>query len=656
MKRYGKRFFGTLIMMLLAISVALLSTIQADELENLKKEEPQINFDQRLDYYLNLKSKGFIKKMATKERFLLQLIQNVTKEITERGIGEAYLDSLGFGEIYAEHERLIESYSSELNGILKLMEELEQLENYVVRTENYKLLDEIQDLKSNLQSNLENRQLFKKHDFSSQYGVSLIREYSTEIDSILDIYDILGKFEQRARQQNDTEILAEIDHQKQRIIRLIGNYRPEGAPDQNQKLVEDYIEESDKVVTILKEVDQLNTEMLGDSLHSQGKVDEIKENLISSIDERMLNLSGYETRQKKSGPTISELFKEWRAQKTADYQLRLTQYRIVYTRLLQTGTSLQREQMLERAMSDAMMNYTEQRYDLSDIQFNDILKQFQPYFEKLDGVVFYIAESNYAQSYYDTAFENYELIANKYPDSKYLGRALWKLMVIAYTYEWNSKFFSYFEKLQALPEAQGLDDMNSACYLAGYMFASVGKFKSAQECLQKIESGEEYYLPGQYLLGIVYVNLDNYNRAKSIFENLSKTQNYPWSSVNLSAIRNEATIRLGFLHYQRGEYQKAIEILSQVSRGFHEYDKSLMVQAWAKLKTGQYEESIGKINNLFSEYLSSSYTYEALVLSAHCKQIINQPDEAKKDSEICDFVHGRDAIDRRIQSGAKTNY
>lgn len=631
MKLFDKQLFTFLVAVIIGGIFTTANTSQSNNLEQLKQEQPLINFERRLDYYLNLKSKGFIKKMATKERFLLQLIQNVTNEISERGIDKTFLDSLGFTEIYAEHERLIEAYSNELDGILTMLSELEQLENYVVRTENQQILDEIKELKSNLKSNLENRQLYKNQNFTSHYGVSLIREYSTEIDSILDIYDILDKFEQRARQQNDTEMLSEIDHQKKRIVRIIGTYRPEGAPKHDQRLVEDYIDESDKVVTILKEVDELNARMTGDSLGPKEEALEIKENLISSIDQRMLNLSGYATRQTSSGPTISEIFKEWRAEKTADYQLRLTQYRIVYTRLLRTGTPYQKERMLERAMSDAMMNYTEQRYDLADMQFKDIIKNYQAYFPNLDGVFFYIAESNYAQSYYDEAFENYERIINKFPDSRYTSRSLWKLMVIAYTYEWNKRFFKYFEKLQALADDQSFDDMNMAYYLAGYMYAAVGKFKRAQYALQKIEEGEEYYLPGQYLLGIVHVNLDNYNRAKSIFEMLAKTQNYPWSSVNLAMIRNEATIRLGFLHYQRGEYRRAIDVLSRVSKGFHEYDKSLMVQAWAKLKTGRYEETLGKINNLFSEYLSSSYTYEALVLSAHCKQIIDQPKSAKRD-------------------------
>lgn len=620
-----------IILGLLVADLTFTDARQSNSTGPVNENQPAIDFDQRLDFYLNLKSKGFVKKMATKEQFLLQFIQNITREIAERGTGKAFLDSLGFTKIYAEHERLIQSYSAELEEMLHLLTELEQLENYVVRTENTKLLDEIQDLKSNLKANLENRQLFKKQDFSSQYAVSLIQEYSTELDSILDIYDALGQFEAQAHQQNDSEILAEIENQKQRIIRLIGTYRPEGAPADDQRLVKDYLDESDKVVGILKEVDQLNTQMTGDSLHSTNQAAGGQDSLLAAIDGQMIRLSGIDSTRKFTGPTISELFDEWRAQKIADYQLRLTQYRIVYTRLLQTGSPTDRERMLERAMSDAMMNYTEQHFDLAEMQFSDILKHYHIYFPKMDGVLFYIAESNYAQSFYDVAFEHYDLIVNNHPDSKYTGQVLWKLMVIAFTYEWNSKFFTYFEKLQELPNHENLEEMNQAYYLAGYMYATTGKFKQAQYCLQKIASGEEYYLPGQYLLGIVYVNLDNYNQARTIFETLAKTQNYPWSGVNLAVLRNEATIRLGFLYYQRGEYQKAMDVLSQVSKGFHEYDKSLMVQAWAKLKTGQYEASLGKINDLFSEYLSSGYTYEALVLSAHCKQILSQPDAAKRD-------------------------
>jgi len=604
------------------------------------KRGPEIDFEKRINFYLDLNSKRFINKLAVKEQFLLQMIQNLNAEIQARGAGEELLKEIGFVDIYQDREELIEEYALEVKNILSLIQEMEQLENYMVRTENSKMLGEIQSLKNNLKDALDNRQLYKQKEPTQKDAAALIHEYSAELDSILNLYDFLVRFEQQAKLQNDAEILNEIDQQKRRLVKIIGQYGPEGESQISQRLVEDYVGEGEKIVEILKEVDRLSLKLETDSLLNEEDPQKIKQHLLKAVDQRLIELSGYNKSKQYQGPSISDFLTEWRAQKTADYQARLTQYRIIYSRLLNAAKPSERERMLERAMSDAVMNYSAREYELAEIQLKDILKNFSPYFPQLDGVIYYIAESNYARSFYDEAYQHFEYLVNNYSESKFLSRSLWKLMLICYTYDWKKKFFTFFEKLQSLPSAAGLQDMNGAYYLAGYLNAKMGKFRPAQQYLDKVEKGATYYFPAQYLLGIIYVNLDNYNRAKKIFESLANEKNLPWTDAHIVAIRNEAIIRLGFLHFQRGEYPRAIEVLEQLSRGYDNYDKGLMVQAWANLKTGKYEKSIQKVHNLFSEFMTSNYTYEALILSAHCKQILNETGAAKEDLKYVANAHG----------------
>lgn len=613
-------------------------------------DNTEIDFEKRLAYYVNLNSRDFIQKLGVREQFLLQMIQNITKEVAERGPQNVFGDSSGYIKIYAEQNRLISEYSQEVENIVGLVNELEQLENYVIRTENQQILGEIQTLRLNLQAALENRQVYQKQsrlakeDFSPDQALNLIDRYSTEIDSILDIYETLNFFEEHAKARNDAEILKEIEKQKRLVTNILGYYSPDadaaaGGITMGERIVEDYMEESDKIVSILHEIDKIAAKMNLDSTLNVRDARKVKSELVTSIDSRLLEISGYDVNTKYEGPKVSDFFDAWRAQKNTEYQAKLTEYQILYVRLISSGTEAQRLRMLERAMSDAMMNYSDREYTLAEMQFNDIKKLFGPYFQQMDGVLFYAGECNFAQSFYDAAMKNYDELYKSFPDSKFIGRALYKLMLITYTYDWKKNFFEYFEKLKDLPASIALEDMNNAYYLASYLYASVGKYKSAETYLTKIEKNSEYYLPGQYLLGIVYANLDSYNKAKSIFEMLSNKSNYPWTDVNMVTIRNEATIRLGFLHYQRGEYEKAISILNQVSKGFEKYDKGLIVQAWAKLKTGKYEESIQKVNTLFSDYVTSNHSYEALVLSAHCKQILEKPNEAKKDLKYVTSAH-----------------
>ncbi|MBN2090400.1 tetratricopeptide repeat protein, partial [candidate division KSB1 bacterium] len=514
-------------------------------------------------------------------------------------------------------------------NILSLLHDLEQLEKYMAHSENKKLLSEINKLKDDLKESLGSRKNIKKSQKPSSEIKQLIRNYSVDMDSILNTYELLVKFEKEAQARNDQEVLGEIQKQKEKIIKIIGNYSPQGDSLVQKQLVQDDVDESEKIFDILKEVEQLSARMGNDSIPA-GDTDVVKQEMLGEIDSRLLQLSG-----KKSTEipqiSITELLKEWRAKKTADFQIRLTKYRVLYNGLLKTAAAEEKNRMFEDALGDAMMNYSSRNFDLAEMQFRDILRNYGTTFSQADGIYFYLGETYYARSFYDAAFEKFEELVNNFPQSKFQGQALWKLMLISYTYNLKDKFFVFFDKVKDLSNALSAEEQGNAYYLAGYLYATNGDFKKSRTYLEMIQENTPYYLPGQYLLGIVYINLENFTKAKKILEAVGNAQNYPWSDVNLANLRNEAIIRLGFLHYHLGEYQKAVDVLGRVSQGYEGYDKSLMAQAWAELKTGKYEDTISKVNQLLSKHLTSNFTYEALVVSAHCKRILNRPEEAKAD-------------------------
>ncbi|MBN1349675.1 tetratricopeptide repeat protein [candidate division KSB1 bacterium] len=569
--------------------------------------------------------------MSAKEKFLLQMIQNIIAEIRQRGTLETFGADIGFKLIYAKQDSLIDEYSTELEAIVSLIHELEDLESYVSRIENRKILDEISDLKSQLGGVLENRKLHKKKQHTKSDAAKLIQQYSIEIDSLLKIYDQLELFEKIASQKNDQEILATIQSQKQKLIRIIGLWQPEESSETQDDLVQEYMLEAEKVVAILNQIDQIADSSRTDTTGVRDDIQKTKADLVRSVDRRILVLLGYHLKRKVDGPSISDYLKQWKAHKYSEFTARLTQYRILKQRLVATATASERNRMLELDMSDALLNFAAKDYDLADLQFNEILKFYSDYFPNMDGIHFYICEANFARSYFDAAFAGYSALLDDYPDSNYRARAIWKMMLISFTYGWKSKLFSYYEKLKQLPPTLEEEQLSNAHYLAGYAYAEAQKFKDAKRALELISESSKYYYPGQYLLGIVYVNLDNFSKAKKIFTNLADIENYPWSDINAATIRNDALIKLGYIHYQRGEYEKALDVFNRVSKGYEEFDNSLIAQAWANLKTGKYSDSIDKTNALLNIYVSSNYTYEALALSAHCKRILDKKVEAKAD-------------------------
>jgi tetratricopeptide (TPR) repeat protein len=135
----------------------------------------------------------------------------------------------------------------------------------------------------------------------------------------------------------------------------------------------------------------------------------------------------------------------------------------------------------------------------------------------------------------------------------------------------------------------------------------------------------------RYLLGIVLVNQQDFANAIEIFEDLIDEESYPWTAPQTTFIQNNSLLKLAYIRYELGEYQLALNYFSKVSPGFSGYDKSLLGAAWANFKLGNYPQTIENVNQLLQDYLASNYTYEALILSAHSKNLLKQQDSALQD-------------------------
>ena len=587
--------------------------------------EITINYNERLEFYLDLKTKRFLQKMSVKEAFLLQFIQNISDELKSRGKKRLSEDDVGFNIIYKESNKLISDYSQEMNKIINIVHELGNLELVLRKSNDLKLLNDVDELKDKLISVLEDRKT-TQYKMSKKDVSALIDEYSGEVDALLKIYEEMSAFEKKAQYMGDIEVVKQLQKQQKRILTVIEMSRIAGP--KSDDAVESYIDETTKLIGILKELEKMETISLDDTVNIVSDIELVRDDVISKIDDRVLSLFGYASGYNKV--TVSEYFNEWKARKLADYQIKLTEYKIVKKQLVSTAHPQERDRMLEHELQSALLDYTDNNHELTLLQFDDILNVYGSYYPQLDAVLYYRNESNYALGYYDDAFDGYNKLIEKYPNSLYSAKSYFKLMHICYTYNWNGKFFQYYENLQA---ASGLplELQEEAHYLAGFLYFNQKEYYKSEKILEKLSLNSEYYLPAQYLLGVVYFNKANYSKGKLIFEKIIENKTFSQFNINLMVIRNEALLKLGYLHYQRSEFTKAIKYFEQVTQGYKGYDSSLMGQAWSNLKKGRYDTTIGKIDVLTNNYIESQFTYEGLVLSAHCKKIQKNVDDALQD-------------------------
>ncbi len=585
-----------------------------------------VSFENRLRFYLDLKTKRFLQKMALREKLLVDLIQSIREEVQARGKAGFLTGAMGFQLVDAQIDTLLTQYNEEIRSIKYIVTELDRLELKVQRIDDLKLLAEVEGLKDQLMSVLDEQKLATTR-LTKQHAARMIQEYSKEIGQLMQIYEQIDLFQSRANAMGDVEMVKQLDKEKQRIIKIFEESRIAGT--ETEKLVKDYIEEASSMAAMIKQMDAM-TAAAGVDSSLKSDIDAVRERVIADIDQRILQLFGIAEQDSMSGPTISDYFKTWKSKRIAEYQIGCTRYKIIRENLIKMASESERKRMIEREISLALLNYSEQNYELAAMQFQEIDEAYQEYYPNRDGLIFFKGESNFANHYYDAASRDYSEIIQKYPTSQYAGTCYLRLMVINYTYGLYDGFFKYLNNVR---DGQLVDreEVNGAYYLAGYIHAVQRRYPEAKTMLENIKDDSKYYLPAQYLLGIVLTNLEKYAQAKTAFETVIEQKNYPWTDVAFSILRNESLLRLGYLHYQRSEYDRAVSYFDQVSKGYQGYDQSLMGQAWANLKRGQYDQAINQVDVICNHYLLSNFTYEARVLAAHCKRIQNRPDEALKD-------------------------
>jgi tetratricopeptide (TPR) repeat protein len=174
------------------------------------------------------------------------------------------------------------------------------------------------------------------------------------------------------------------------------------------------------------------------------------------------------------------------------------------------------------------------------------------------------------------------------------------------------------------------------------------KYPDAEAALSLIPPPSRYHFAAQYLRGIAQTNLGNLAAAQKHFQYIADAgtgMKEPIVGLALAdptntLIHNNALMRLGFIHYQHGEFETAIRYFEKVSRGAENYDQALIGLSWSYMKKGDLDKTIATTGTVLGNYLSSNYQYEAMVLAAHCQRLLNQPENALEDFRYVTNAHG----------------
>lgn len=585
------------------------------------EDDPQLekDFETRLAHYLDLEMRDFLAEMTVREKCLLQMLRNITAEIELRG-AQFQSPHLRRGRLEHESRHLIEQYSRELQHLVTLAEEITALKSSAEAAGDLESWRRLRTLREQLIESMESEAPTRAALSSQTQAANLLREQHAEVNSFVEMYEKLASLRERAEAQGNQPLLQHIAALQDSIRHALGA----SESPQTDRLAAAYFEEAESLVATLKELDRLHSRALTLAPEVSIDIQELRRSILRLLPSRLPLLLGYD-QMILDEDYIPQLVDEWKMHQSVVHTVRLTRYRIVRQSLLKSATPTQLRRMRARELYDALHNYASGAYRLARMQFDRLLQDYGDAHDDLADLHFYRAESFYAQELHDGAERDYLALVSEYPDSEHLGASLLRLLQIHERKPERGEFSGIFRLVQANRSKIDPQRLDQCLYLAGYVQLEDGDIRTAEETLAAISPDFSDYWGAQLLLGIARASQGEYAEAMTLFQELVEAQ--PANAF----IRDSAHLRLGYLYYEQGEFDLALQNFRQVSPAFAEHDQTLLAIAWTHLKLKEHARAVETVELSREYYLDSETLYEGLMLAAHARHLLDNPDAAQED-------------------------
>ncbi|NOY57755.1 MAG: hypothetical protein GXO75_02320 [Calditrichaeota bacterium] len=280
-------------------------------------DKTQIDFNERLRYYLNENTHDVIQELLDRERQLLDLINNIHDEMALRGEKGLAKEESGFKKVYGKSDSLIAEYNQEVDHLVKIYDELQHLEklaDYVGDVDNSMKVIDAQD---QVLASIDNRELYKNRIYTPENIGEMVDEYTGELDSLLNIYDALEHLKVQADATQDSTAINSIRNQEAQLFVILSSWGNLGPLSE-----EDYLRfqiEMQKVHQTVKEIRNTRETHLGEKVKG---LRTIERGLVDNVDRAVYDLmadSGYSL---SMFPTVSEFIKAWKGERLLDIKTR----------------------------------------------------------------------------------------------------------------------------------------------------------------------------------------------------------------------------------------------------------------------------------------------------------------------------------------------
>ncbi len=259
-----------------------------------------------------------------------------------------------------------------------------------------------------------------------------------------------------------------------------------------------------------------------------------------------------------------------------------------------------------------------------------ILMDYYPEFERLDEVIYYVAQCLFEEGLTTATTRMYKHLIKKYPQSSLVPATLLGLEKTYYRQQnYKLALSLYFAILKQTPQDKEL--LNAACYYAGLSHFNLKNYDMAINVLKKIDDRSNYYDSALYTTALSYLKKSNVATAVDFFR---KIISLPIISGERRNIVDNAHLTLGYIYYELKAYQPAVQLLLDISDKHQYYQDGLLALGWSFLKLEDHQNVIKYLKRLIKLYPDGENAEEAYFLLGQSYIALGEYDSAIESYQI----------------------
>ena len=280
------------------------------------------------------------------------------------------------------------------------------------------------------------------------------------------------------------------------------------------------------------------------------------------------------------------------------------------------------EKEAAKKFTSAQRYYRDGNYWKSSRELISLIDEY-PEFSQTAQATFTLGNCLYELDMPAGAFKLYERLVKKYISSNYIPDALLGLQRIEYDRDDYSASLQFYETLvRGNPSSTTTDLAN---YYAGMAYYKLADYPKAVDILSQAGAKSPYYDYILYTLAVSLLRMQNVNPAIEVFQQLFDLST---TTSERRHVIDEGHLTLGYLYYELGYYDEAVEQFGAVTPNSANHIQALLAIGWAASQKEEWQQAIAPLTELYTRYETNDATQEGLFLLGRTYVKLNRYDDA----------------------------